>query len=60
MKEKLIKKGITNKGLEILCSRMSEFKDLNILKINLDNINKINNKIDNKGVEIIKKGLEKL
>ena len=56
----MIKKGITNKGLEILCSRMSEFKDLKILKINLDNSNTFNNKINNKGVEIIKKGLEKL
>ena len=59
MSKKLIKKGITNKGLEIMCSEMSEFKDLKILKINLGNSNKINNKIDNKGVEIIKKGLEK-
>ena len=57
MSKKLIKKGITNKGLEILCSKILEFKDLKILKINLDNINRINNKIDNKGVEIIKKGL---
>ena len=60
MNKKLIKKGIANNGLEILCSRISELKDLNILKINLDNINRINNKIVNKGVEIIKKGLEKL
>ena len=60
MNKKLIKKGITNNGLEILCSKIPEFKDLKILKINLDNINRINNKIDNKGVEIIKKGLEKL
>ena len=60
MNKKLIKKGITNKGLEILCSKIPKFKDFKILKINLDNINRINNKIDNKGVEIIKKGLEKL
>ena len=39
---------------------MLEFKDLKILKINLDNYNRINNKIDNKGVEIIKKRIEKL
>ena len=60
MSKKLIKKGITNKGLEILCSKISKLKGWKIVKINLDNINRINNKIDNKGVEIIKKGLEKL
>ena len=60
MNKKLSKKGIANNGLKILCSKIIEFKDLKILTINLDNLNKINNKIDNKGVEIIKKGLEKL
>ena len=54
------KKGITNKGLEILCTEISKFKDLKILKINLDILNDFDNKINNKGIEIIKKGLEKL
>ena len=56
----MIKKGITNNGLEILCNELTKFKDLEILKINLDNINNNDNKIDNKGIEIIKKGLEKV
>ena len=60
MSKKLTKKGIANNGLKILCSKIPKFKDLKILKINLDNSNRINNKIYNKGVEIIKKGLEKL
>ena len=34
----MIKKGITNKGLENLCNELTKFKDLEILKINLDNI----------------------
>ena len=56
----MIKKGITNNGLENLCNELTKFKDLEILKINLDNINNKDNKINDKGIEIIKKGLEKL
>ena len=55
----MFKKGITNKGLEILCNELTKFKDLKILKINLDIINNKDNKINNKGIEIIKKGLKK-
>ena len=42
----MIKKGITNKGLENLCNELTKFKDLKILKINLDIINNKDNKID--------------
>ena len=56
----MIKKGITNKGLENLCNELTKFKNLKILKINLDNIDNNDNKINNKGIEIIKKGLKKL
>ena len=43
-----------------MCSEISKFNDLKILKINLDILNDFDNKINDKGIEIIKKGLEKL